>query len=88
MINQPEKKQQNRCWCVSTKHLQVTSKDFPVGLAIRNAKKLALGRGLSPSEAKKSAEDAAAEEESKCLVADTAGEGEKSDEGASAVNAE
>ena len=41
---------------------------------------------LYKSEAKKSAEDAAAEEESKFLVAEAAGEGEKSDEGASAGN--
>ena len=37
-------------------------------------------------EAKKAAEDAAAEEERKCLTAEAAGEGEKSDEGASAGN--
>ena len=42
--------------------------------------------GLSKSKAKKTAEDAAAEEESKCLAAEAAGEGEKSDEGASVVN--
>ena len=57
-----------------------------MGLAIRKAKKLALGMALSKSEAKKAAEDAAAEEESKCLAAEAAGEGEKSDEGASAGN--
>ena len=39
---------------------------------------------LSKSEAKKTAEDAAAEEESKCMEAEADGEGEKSDEGASA----
>ena len=39
---------------------------------------------LSKSEAKKAAEDAAAEEDSKCLAEEAAGEGEKSDEGASA----
>ena len=39
---------------------------------------------ISKSEAKKAAEDAAAEEESKCLAEEAAGEGEKSDEGASA----
>ena len=49
-----------------------------MGLAIRNAKKLALGMGLSQYEAKKAAEDATAEEESKCLAAEAAGEGEKS----------
>ena len=42
--------------------------------------------GLSKSEAKKAAEYAAAEEERKCLAAEATGEGEKSDEGASAVN--
>ena len=39
---------------------------------------------LSKSEAKLAAEDAAAEEESKYLAAEAAGEGGKSDEGASA----
>ena len=34
--------------------------------------------GLSQSEAKKAAEDATAEEKSKCLTAEAAGEGEKS----------
>ena len=55
-----------------------------MGLAIRKAKKLALGMALSKSEAKKAEEDAAAEKESKCLEEEAAGEGEKSDEGASA----
>ena len=71
IINQPGKKQQKRCQCVSIKHLLVSSKDCPVGLAIGT-----LGMGLSQYEAKKAAEDATAEEESKCLVAETAGEGE------------
>ena len=78
MSNQPEKKQQKRCRCGSIKHLRVSSKDFPVGLAIREAKELALGMSLSQSEAKKAAEDATAEEESKRLTAEAAGEGEKS----------
>ena len=78
MRNQPEKKQQNRCRCGSIKHLRVSSKDFPVGLAIRKAKKLALGIGLSKSEAKKSEEDATEEEEIKCLEAESTGEGKKS----------
>ena len=55
-----------------------------MGLAIRKAKKLAFGMGLPQSEANKAAGDAAAEEESKCLAAEAAGKGEKSDEGASA----
>ena len=38
---------------------------------------------LSKSEAKKAAEYAVAEEEIKCLAAEAAGEGGKSDEGAS-----
>ena len=42
---------------------------------------------LSKSEANKAAEDAAEEEERKCLVAEAAGEGEKLDKGASAGNA-
>ena len=37
-------------------------------------------------EANKAAEGSAAEEESKCLAVEAAGEGEKSDEGASAGN--
>ena len=84
--NQPGKKQQKRRRCGSIKHLWVTSKVCHVGLAIRKAKKLALGVGLSKSEAKKAAEDAAAEEEIKCLAEEAAGEGEKSDEGASSGN--
>ena len=47
MSNQPEKKQQTWCLRGPIKHLQVTSKDCPVGLAIRKAKNLALGMGLS-----------------------------------------
>ena len=62
MSNQPEKRQQKLCRCGSIKDLRVSSKDCPVGLAIRKAKKLALGVGLSKSEAKKAAEDAASEE--------------------------
>ena len=66
--NQLEKKQQKRCQCGSIKHLLVASKDCPVGLSIRNSKKLALGMGLSQSEAEKAAEeDPSAEEERKCL---------------------
>ena len=60
------------------------SKDCPVGLAIRKAKESALERAPSKSEAKKAAEDAAAEEERKCLVAEAAVKGGKSYEGASA----
>ena len=41
---------------------------------------------LSKSQANKAAEDSSAEEESKCLAAEAAGKGEKSDEGASAGN--
>ena len=46
-----------------------------MGLAIRKAKNSSLKMTLSKSEAKKAAEDAAAEEESKCLAAEAAGEG-------------
>ena len=49
-----------------------------MGLAIRNSRKLALGMGLSQSEANKVAEDATAEEWSKFLAEEAAGEGEKS----------
>ena len=55
-----------------------------MGLAIRKANKLALEMALSKSEAKKAAEDAAAEEKSKCLAAEATWEGRKSDEGSSA----
>ena len=48
-----------------------------MGLAIRKAQKLALGMGLSKSEAKKAVEDAASEEESKYLAAEATGEGKK-----------
>ena len=73
--NQPEKNQQKWCKCGSIKHLWVTSKDFPVGLAIRKSKKSLLGMGLSQPESKKSAEYAAAEEYIKCLAAEATGEG-------------
>ena len=76
MINQPEKKQQKRCRCSFIKHLQVSSKDCPVGLLIVWAKTMALWMGLSQSEAKKAAEDATEEEESKYLAAEAAGWGE------------
>ena len=79
--NQPKKKQQKRCQCGSIKHSWVTSNDCPVGLAIRKAKELNLEMVLSKSEAKKAVEDAVVEEDSKCLAAEAAGEGEKSDEG-------
>ena len=78
IINQPEMKQQKQCQCGSTKHLQVSSKDCPVGLAIRKAKKMVLGTGISKYEAKKAAKDATVEEESKFLAAESAGEGENS----------
>ena len=57
-----------------------------MGLAIRKSKNYALGMTLYKSEANKSAEYSAAEEERKCLAAEAAGEGEKSDEGASSGN--
>ena len=57
-----------------------------MGLAIRQAKKSTLEMSLSKSEAKNAAEDAAADEESKCIAVEAPGEGEKSDEGASAGN--
>ena len=47
-------------------------------IAIGKSQKLALGIGISQSEAKKAAEDATAEEVSKCMAAEAAGEGEKS----------
>ena len=57
-----------------------------MGLAIRKAKKSSLGMSISKSEAKRAAEDAASEEEVKCLAAEASGEGEKSEEGTPAVN--
>ena len=77
--------QQKRCKCGSVKHLHISHKDCPVGLAIRKAKKIALEKAPSKLEAKKVTEDAAAEEESKCMAAEAAGKGGKPDEGASAV---
>ena len=59
-----------------------------MGLAIRGAKKLALKMGLSQYKANKAAEDAASEEEGKCLEEEAAGEGEKSDDGTSEVKLE
>ena len=59
-----------------------------MGLAIRKSKTLELGMGVSQSKANNSAEDAAAQEERKFLAAEAARKGEKSDEGASAVNVE
>ena len=76
--------QQKRCRCGSVKHLRITSKDFPVGLAIRKAKKSASETAPSKLEAKKAVEDAAAEEESKCLAAEAAGKAENQMRGASA----
>ena len=49
--------------CGFIKHSRFSTKDFPVGLAMFKFKKLALGMVLSKSEAKKTVEDAAAEEE-------------------------
>ena len=76
--------QQNQWKCGSIKHLRISSKDCPLGLAIRKDKKMALETAPSKLEAKKAAEDAAVEEVSKCLAAEAAGESGKSDEGASA----
>ena len=56
MSNQLETNKQKQCQCVSIKNLQVTTKDLPVGLANKRAKKLALGMRLSQFEAKKAAE--------------------------------
>ena len=75
------KNQQKRCGCGSIKHLHISFKDCLVGLAIRKSQKLALEMELYKSEAKKATEDAAAEEERKCLEAEADGEGGKLDEG-------
>ena len=70
--------QQKQCKCGSVKHLHISHKDCPVGLAIRKAKKLALETAPSKLEAKKAAEDAEAEEENKFLDAEAAGKGGQS----------
>ena len=57
-----------------------------MGIAIRKVKKPALGMALSKSEANKAVDGAETEEEIKCMAVEAAGEGEKSDEGASAGN--
>ena len=63
-------------------------KGFPCGTCNKKEKKLALEMGPYKSKANKSEEDAETEEERKCLAAEAAGEGQKPDEGASAVNSE
>ena len=83
--NQPEK------WNISgavgsIKHSRVSTKDCPVGIAMQKAKKMALGMALSKSEAKKTVEDAAAEEDMICMAAEADGENSKSDEEASTVS--
>ena len=78
------KNQQKRWKCGSVKHLRISHKDCPVGLAIRKAKKSASETAPSKLEAKKAAEYAAEEEEIKCMAAEAAGKGGKSDEGESA----
>ena len=75
--------QLKQCKCGSIKHLRISSKDCPLGLAIRKAKKSALETASSKLEARKAPEDAAAEEERKCLAEEAGGKGGKSDEGAS-----
>ena len=52
-------------------------KGFPYGTRNLKIQKSSLGMALSKSEAKKAAEYAVAEEESKCLAAEAAREGEK-----------
>ena len=90
LVNMEKKKeltmnnQHKWCRCGSVKHLRISSKYCLVGLAIRKAKKSALETAPSKLEANKAAEDSVAEEESKCLDTEAAGEGGKSDEGASA----
>ena len=76
--------QQKQCKCGFVKHLRISHKDCPVGLPIRKANKSALEKSPSKLEANKAAEDAAAEEESKCMAEEAAGKGGKSDEGESA----
>ena len=68
--------------------LTVYLKGLTCGTCNYKGKKIALGVWIYQYEANKAAEYASAEEESKFLVAEAAGEGEKSDEGASVVNVE
>ena len=42
-----------RYWCVSTKHLQITTRGFPVGLAYHRAKIVALDMEIYQSEENK-----------------------------------
>ena len=65
MSNKTENKQQKRCHCGSIKHWRVSSKYFPVGLAIIKAKQVALGKGAISIWSK--------EEERKCLAAEASG---------------
>ena len=71
-------------WLLDSPPNPISHKDCSVGLAIRKAKKSAWETAPSKLEAKKAAEDAAAEKESKCLAAEAAEKGGKSDEGGSA----
>ena len=79
LVNMEESKgltmnnQQKQCKCGSVNHLRIFHKDCPAGLAIRKAKKSALETAPSKLEAKKAAEDSAAEEERKCLAEEVAG---------------
>ena len=68
---------------ISVKHLRISHKDCPVGIAIIKAKKLSLEIAPSKLGAKKAAENAAAEEYIKYLAAEAAEKVGKSDEGAS-----
>ena len=52
--------QQKQCKCGCVKHLRISHKDCPVGLAIIKAKKPALETAPSKLEANKAAEDSAA----------------------------
>ena len=81
--NQPEKMEHKLRRCGFIKHSLVSTKDCPVGLTMQKAKKLALGMALSKSEAKKTVEDAAVEEDRICMAEEAAGENSKSDEEAS-----
>ena len=63
-------------------------KVFPCGDSVRKYNKMAFGVRISQADARTSAENAAAKEEFKCLTVQAAGDGEKSDDGGSAVNVE
>ena len=54
--------------CGFTKHFQITSNDFPFGIATIKGRKLALGMNIYQSKAKFTADNSSEEEEGKNLA--------------------